>query len=229
MHADGSYVGRSAPEIDVIEGIVDEGQAMGSFSAQFGPFDDKYIYDYNAEYNIYYPGGNTTRNQFRGGVFQETASGLAVLNQECYEFSANCFGVYAFEYKPGFDEGYITWVNNKHLAWTLLGPALRPNPNTEIGSRSISQEPMYIIANLGLSLGFGEVDFDNLVFPAVMKIDYIRVYQDPDALNIGCDPKDFPTAAYIDTYQDAYTNPNLTTWKQAQQPWPKNSRSADGC
>jgi len=118
-----------------------------------------------------------------------------------------------------FDEGYITWVNNKQLAWTLLGPALRPNSKTEIGSRSISQEPMvlfppstkyttnkrlshplqYIIANLGLSLGFGEVDFDHLVFPAVMKIDYIRAYQDPDALNIGCDPKDFPTAAYINT------------------------------
>jgi len=60
---------------------------QGSFSAQFGPFDvsanvnvyyqtfpdisskDRYIYDYSDEYNIYYPGGNTTRNQFRGGKF----------------------------------------------------------------------------------------------------------------------------------------------------------------
>lgn len=30
-----------------------------------------------------------------------------------------------------------------------------------------------------------------------MKIDYIRVYQDPNLKNIGCDPEDFPTQAYI--------------------------------
>jgi hypothetical protein len=32
-----------------------------------------------------------------------------------------------------------------------------------------------------------------------MSVDYIRVYQSSDAINIGCDPKDFPTAAYINT------------------------------
>jgi len=67
-----------------------------------------------------------------------------------------------------------------------------------------------------------------------MTIDYIRVYQDPDFSNVGCDPADFPTQAYInecvrvlfsdepgtDTllsffcprYEEAYHNPNLTTW-----------------
>jgi hypothetical protein len=38
-----------------------------------------------------------------------------------------------------------------------------------------------------------------------MLIDYIRVYQNPNALDIGCDPADMPTAAYIDMYKDAYT------------------------
>ncbi|KAG5635586.1 hypothetical protein H0H81_010732 [Sphagnurus paluster] len=33
-----------------------------------------------------------------------------------------------------------------------------------------------------------------------MSIDWIRVYQPSNARNIGCDPKEFPTAAYIDTY-----------------------------
>ena len=27
-----------------------------------------------------------------------------------------------------------------------------------------------------------------------------------------CDPAGFPTAAYIEQYQEAYSNPNLTTW-----------------
>jgi beta-glucanase (GH16 family) len=55
----------------------------------------------------------------------------------------------------------------------------------------------YIIANLGISENFGFVDFKHLVFPAVLRIDWIRVYQPAHALNIGCDPKGFPTAAYI--------------------------------
>ena len=55
----------------------------------------------------------------------------------------------------------------------------------------------YLIANLGLSTNFGPVDLDHLTFPAHMRIDYIRVYQPMDAINIGCSPKDFPTEAFI--------------------------------
>ena len=54
--------------------------------------------------------------------------------------------------------------------------------------------------NLGISENFGTVDYDNLKFPSTMRVDWIRVYQDPDNINIGCDPTDFPTAAYIDEY-----------------------------
>ncbi|THU99542.1 beta-glucan synthesis-associated [Dendrothele bispora CBS 962.96] len=57
-----------------------------------------------------------------------------------------------------------------------------------------------------------------------MYVDWIRVYQDSDNINIGCDPKDFHTADYINTYIEAYTNPNLTTWVDDYgQPFPKNS------
>ena len=74
-----------------------------------------------------------------------------------------------------------------------------------------------------------------------MRVDYIRVYQPSNAINIGCNPKDFPTEAYINKYVDfflvisfnigrslryieAYSNPNLTTWvDDYRQPWPKNS------
>ena len=48
-----------------------------------------------------------------------------------------------------------------------------------------------------MSKNFGTVDLEHLTFPATMKIDYIRVYQDPSKKNIGCDPEDFPTEAYI--------------------------------
>ena len=66
--------------------------------------------------------------------------------------------------------------------------------------------------NLGMSENFGAVDLEHIIFPAQMTVDYVRVYQDPDHINIGCDPKDFPTQEYINTYYEAYTNPNMTTW-----------------
>jgi hypothetical protein len=84
----------------------------------------------------------------------------------------------------------------------------------EISARPIPQEPMvranyyfilvsdlvdrkYIIANLGMSPNFGAIDLEHLTFPATMRIDYIRVYQPENAINIGCDPPNFPTEAYI--------------------------------
>lgn len=85
---------------------------------------------------------------------------------------------------------------------------------TQISDRPIPQEPMvhyhsacvcvlaqsllqYLIANLGISPNFETPDFAALTFPATMRIDWIRVYQPKNAINIGCDPQDFPTAAYI--------------------------------
>ena len=73
------------------------------------------------------------------------------------------------------------------------------NAAVEISERPVSQEPMYLIMNLGISKTFGGIDPD-LQFPATMRVDWIRVYQDPDAPNFTCDPPDFPTKAYIDEY-----------------------------
>jgi len=55
----------------------------------------------------------------------------------------------------------------------------------------------YLIINLGMSKNFGDVDFAHLTFPTRMEVDYVRVYQRADAINIGCDPDDFPTTDYI--------------------------------
>jgi hypothetical protein len=62
--------------------------------------------------------------------------------------------------------------------------------------------------NLGMSTNFGPVDLANLPFPVHMSVDYIRVYQPVNARNIGCDPKAFPTAEYINTYVS--WSPDLT-------------------
>jgi beta-glucan synthesis-associated protein KRE6 len=46
-------------------------------------------------------------------------------------------------------------------------------------------------------------------FPAVMLVDYVRVYQRKDSVNVGCDPPNYPTADYINRHKDDYTSSYL--------------------
>ncbi|KAH7885927.1 glycoside hydrolase family 16 protein [Phlebopus sp. FC_14] len=259
VHAsDGSYVGRAAPEIDIFESQITGTPLQGqvSQSAQWAPMNAAYVWQ-NTTGNFDIPNADiTVLNPYTGGVFQQATSAVTTTNQSCYTANTGCFATYGYEYKPGYksDSGvselrdsfkgltvcqYISWITNDEVAWTLDAAGVVADPLTEIADRPISQEPMYLIANLGLSNNFAPVDFTHLAFPATMRIDWIRVYQPKNAINIGCDPKDFPTAAYINQcvvsgscdswlmasrYMEAYTNPNLTTWRgDYGQPFPKNS------
>lgn len=230
MHSDGTYVGRSAPEIDVFESqVILQGQV--SQSAQWAPMNYAYQWS-NTSQNYNIPNPDVTQlNSYLGGVYQQSTSGVTNTNQNCYTQKTGCFSTYGYQYKPGYsaDGGYISWITNDVVGWTLDAGALVADPVTQISDRPIPQEPMYLITNLGISENFQTVDFTNLIFPATMRIDWIRVYQPQGSINIGCDPKDFPTAAYINEYIEAYTNPNLTTWKNDfKQPFPKNNLTT-GC
>ncbi|KAF6762241.1 glucosidase [Ephemerocybe angulata] len=229
IHPDGTFVGRSAPEIDIIEaqvggkpGAIPAGEV--SQSAQFAPFDNSYEWARTAE-NMKVTNTTASRlNGFVGNILQEAASVVTQTNQRCYQLVEDCFSVYGFE-------GSTTHTLPGYQIAKCLGHsrrlALVPTPLVEISARPIPQEPMYIIVNLGMSKNFGDIDFEHLTFPAVMEVDYIRVYQPSNKINIGCDPEDFPTAAYIEKHQEAYTNYNLTDWRPGNagygQPFPKNS------
>lgn len=226
VHSDGTYVGRSAPEIDVFEAQVNAQTLTGtvSQSAQWGPFNEAYDW-FNTSANLIIPNPDqTTLNSYVGAAYQQATSGLTATDQGCYELEQGCFSVYAFEYVPGFDNAYISWISNGTLAWTLNAGGMAADSRVEISARPIPQEPMYVILNLGISPNFGFVDFAHLTFPTTMRVDYIRVYQPTGSINIGCDPPDFPTAAYINQYIGAYTNPNFTTWRNDYgQPFPTSS------
>jgi len=146
-----------------------------------------------------------------------------------YQGTQGQFSTYGFEYWPSRgNDGYITWVVDGQKAWTMTNAALAANPKVEIGPRLIPEEPMYLILNFGMSPGFQAQDFQHLVFPSKMLIDYVRVYQRDGQENWGCDPGDHPTTQYIEDHIDAYTNPNLTTWDSAGYKFPRNSQY-DGC
>ncbi|KAL5508476.1 hypothetical protein ACEPAH_6095 [Sanghuangporus vaninii] len=229
IHSDGTYVGRSAPEIDIFEAQITDGTGQVSQSAQWAPFNYAYEW-FNTSSNMIIADTSISElNSYTGGVFQQASSVVTDTDQKCYSGGGGCFSIYGFEYQPGFDDAYITWISDNKVAWTAMAAGFAADDRVNISARPVSQEPMYIIMQFGMSFNFAEVDLENLPFPSTMLVDYVRVYQKKDQKNIGCDPEDFPTASYINTYIEAYTNPNLTTWKDDfGQPVPKNSL-VDGC
>lgn len=68
-----------------------------------------------------------------------------------------------------------------------------------------------IILNLGLSPNWQTIDLTTMVFPAIMLVDYVRVYQRSGSTNIGCNPPDYPTMDYINNHQAAYTSTHPCT------------------
>ncbi|KAK7044475.1 GH16 domain-containing protein [Favolaschia claudopus] len=212
--SDGSYVGRSAPEIDMfgIGGEVDARVGQVSQSVQYAPFNKGYHWDNSSVNLILADLSLSHQNSFSGNNFQEAASVVSTTNQSCYQHTDQCFSVHGFEYVSGYENAYITWITNNKMTWTLNAAGMGADTETGISARPITDEPLYIIANLGISKSFGDIDYAHLNLPATMLIDYVRVYQHPDKINIGCDPPERPTAKYIETYLRAYQDANLTTW-----------------
>lgn len=222
-------VGRGAVEIDMIEAQMDlkVHRGMVSQSAQVAPYDDYYQFDNTSDAAMIYDEEVTKYNTYLGSVYQQAVSGLSYTETRIYSNESAEFGVFGVEYLADYNDvskGYITWINMGKRAWTMWAKAVGPNPRTGVGQRLISQEPMYMIFNLGMSNNFEAVDFNNLIIPNEMRIDYIRVYQKPGEGTIGCDPAgeccyrqrrltlDRPTAAYIEKYRELYDNPNITTF-----------------
>ncbi|WVQ80501.1 hypothetical protein IAT38_002606 [Cryptococcus sp. DSM 104549] len=223
---DVSY-GRGVPEIDILEGQLDLSIPQGqvSQSCQVAPFDESYQYLNSSKGAVQYDKTKTIWNSYKGGPYQEAVSSLTYIDNANYVETSNKFGVYGFEYYTNPDNragGHITWVADGKQSWTMYPPAVGPMASMQIGQRLITEEPMAMIFNLGMSNNFQPVDFLNLETPAEMQIDYVRVYQRSDG-KMGCDPEDRPTKAYIDSHMNAYSNPNLTTWAQAGYNFPKNS------
>lgn len=212
---------RSAPEIDVLEassgfigpGEFDKATGTASQSLQIAPFDIWYQPDY--DFLEIYDTQITGMNIYRGGVYQEALSAVTWLNNDWYEKGTTDgsigFQKYGFEYDQG-DTGYVNWFVGDNYVYKVDARSLRPNGN--VGRRVIPEEPMSIIANFGMSNSFAQVFLPNLaaLMPATMRLDYIRIYQDPDDVSITCDPPGYPTTEYIKNHNDVYTNPNLTLW-----------------
>lgn len=204
---------RSAPEIDALEaqnGPLDQkGNVIGqvSQSCQLAPFD--VWYQPNVDFLEVYDATISSLNNYKGGPYQQALSVVTNLNNNWY--NGKGYAQYGFYYQPGAD-GQITWQVAEQNTWKLDARAIGPNGNA--GQRVIPAEPMSVIMNFGMSSGFAELNLTGLapLMPAVMRFDYVRIYQASDSTSVTCDPDGYPTSDYIKKHMDAYTNPNKTHW-----------------
>lgn len=147
-------VGRSAPEIDLIEAQISLSVQHGvvSQSYQVAPFDDYYEFDNRTGKAQIYDDALTEFNTYRGGHLQQAVSGLTLLPDRIYHDQvvggqSKEFATFSFEYNAFPEErekGYIHWVTDGKPAWTMFADAIGPNPRSQIGRRIISEEPMYM-------------------------------------------------------------------------------------
>jgi beta-glucanase (GH16 family) len=97
---------------------------------------------------------------------------------------------------------YIQWISDNKKAWHVTSQSFPADPIAQISARPIPNEPLYILVNLGMSKGFIPEPNPNLKYPSTMYVDWIRVYQPKGKQNVGCSPKDMPTAEYINKYDN---------------------------
>ncbi|KAJ4364406.1 beta-glucan synthesis-associated protein [Neocucurbitaria cava] len=217
--------GRGAPEIDVIEvGATYPPQKMpiATQSYQVAPFDIHWYpnYDFVAfpDYRL------SWYNSYTGGPYQQAISATTNLNSNW--FDGKQYQRYSFEYAPGGGkDAFISWKIADQTMYMLDGRAIGPNGNVQ--ARQISEEPMSLILNLGISNSWTWIDWANLVFPAVMRVDYVRWYQKPGEDMVTCDPPGFETTEYIKSHKNAYSNPNLTRWDDTGHAWPKHKLNSN--
>ncbi|KKY27444.1 putative betaglucan synthetase [Phaeomoniella chlamydospora] len=204
---------RSSPEIDALEASVGTLDAAGnqvgsvSQSYQVAPFDLWWQPNYDfvevPDHSI------TAMNGYKGGPYQQALSGVTNLNNNWYDGKE--YQVYAFEYEPG-PSGWVRWFVGEDYTWHMDAKSVGPNGN--IGQRVVSEEPMALIMNFGMSTSFASLNLTGLAkyMPATMRFDYVRIYQDSDSKSVTCDPEGYETTSYISSHQAAYDNYNYTVW-----------------
>lgn len=214
--------GRGAPEIDIIEVSGDwggMGVAVATQSFQVAPFDIWWYPNYDffetPDYSTSYV------NTYTGGPYQQAVSTTTMLNNSWFDGEA--YQRYSYEYQPGTDENaHITWRVGDEITARFDARAIGPNGN--VGQRLVSEEPMSIVMNLGISKNWVDINYGLLKFPTIMRIDYIRWYQKEGEESVTCDPPGYETTKYIADHPEAYQNPNYTHWTDIPgYTWPKNT------
>lgn len=147
-------VGRSSPELDVLEAQTAQGVGQASQSLQTAPYDESYQWNNGSDYVTLYNPDISKFNSYIGGVYQEAISGLTNIPDDAYDLAPTPRAVkFGAQYTPDWDgngQGSVTWFIDGKATWTVHGTAIGPNADLNIGQRLIPVEPMAIIMNVSL-------------------------------------------------------------------------------
>ncbi|KAK9814665.1 hypothetical protein WJX72_009478 [[Myrmecia] bisecta] len=223
--------GRGAPEIDIMELMVNTSSSSKASDTrahivqtlQMAPIspngthwvDPKFYAANGVQDGAFFPAAATyfkTRVNPQWGPF--STPGQLPRPSSVYQDALSAVSDISPTYFTDFFKFGVDWAPGEYLRWYIDGvftfeinkEALAARENAlgqRVGQRQIPEEPMYLILNLALSDAWVAQDPD-LQFPATLEVDYVRVYQDPANLRLGCSPPDFPTAQYIACNQKQY-------------------------
>jgi len=129
------------------------------------------------------------------------------------------YWTYRMEWKVG-PSGHLSWHYDGNFVWGMSAASFGAYSScSESGGkktcqrtppRMIPNEPMSLVMNTAIGTwNGGKTALDGKHWPALFYVDYVRVWQVDDELNIGCNPPDFPTKAYIEKNAELYGEPVL--------------------
>jgi len=129
------------------------------------------------------------------------------------------YWTYRMEWKVG-PSGHLAWYYDGVFVWGMSAASFGAySVCSEAGGkktchrtppRMIPNEPMSLVMNTAIGTWNGGMTaLDGKHWPARFYVDYVRVWQIEDEMNIGCNPPDYPTKTYIQNNHEWYGEPAL--------------------
>jgi len=128
------------------------------------------------------------------------------------------YWTYRMEWKVG-PAGHLSWWYDGNFVWGMDGASFgaysvcsekagEEKACKRTPPRMIPNEPMSLVMNTAIGTwNGGKSALDGKHWPARFYIDYVRVWQVADEMNVGCNPPDYPTKVYIDNHHEWYGEP----------------------
>ena len=121
---------------------------------------------------------------------------------------------FRMEWKLGPD-GHLSWFYDGDFVWGMTAASFDEysvcsgaggkQTCQRTPARQIPQEPMSLVMNTAIGTwNGGATALDGKHWPASLMVDYVRVWQRPSEVSVGCNPPDFPTKTYIEKNTDLF-------------------------
>eukprot|EP00879_Flechtneria_rotunda_P019055 GHRR01020007.1.p1 GENE.GHRR01020007.1~~GHRR01020007.1.p1 ORF type:complete len:303 (+),score=84.17 GHRR01020007.1:142-1050(+) len=139
-----------------------------------------------------------------GSNLTDTYTASSLLGPEHF----NSYHKYAVLWEPG---EYVRWYLDDVFMFEVNKEALQAQKSADgqsVGDRLIPKEAMYLIINVAMANQSWSKVSETLQFPAVMSVDYVRIWQRSNAVDVGCNPTGYPTEQILACHKEEYLSPD---------------------